>query len=137
VRTRARIFADSNVLIVAAEQSHAGALTEIRAGQTFITPNQYNEFLDVEPFTQRAARRAFLAAENIRVFGGPRAGTLASSPAFRDTFLQVAAQQGRGDAALAAFARLTGFEAVTMERRLYNFLTQSLPQLGVPIRRIN
>jgi hypothetical protein len=133
---RAPIVADNNLLIAAAEGNHAGALTEIRAGQTFITPNQFNEFLDVATSAQRTARRAFLDAQNIRVFGGPQAGVLASSSEFQDTFLQVAAQQGRDDAALAAFARVTGFEAVTMDRRLYNFLTQTAPQLGVPIRRI-
>lgn len=43
---------------------------------------------------------------------------------------------GRGDAALIAFAKSTGYEAVTMERRLYNFVTNTLQDAAVPIRRL-
>ena len=48
------------------------ALAEIRAGETYITPNQLREFLNVATSAQAAARRAFLAREGIQVFGGPQ-----------------------------------------------------------------
>jgi hypothetical protein len=51
-------------------------------------------------------------------------------------FQAVKAEQGRGDAALAAFSKATGHEAVTMERRLYNFLTMTRKELGIQIRRL-
>ena len=134
---RAPIFADTNLLVAAAERGHAAALAEIRAGETYITPNQLREFLNVTTAAQAAARRAFLAQEGVQVFGGPRAGQLAQTAEFQQVFQTVLnAGQGRGDAALAAFARVTGFEAVTMERRLTNLLTNTLAQLGVPIRRV-
>jgi RHS repeat-associated protein len=50
---RAPIFADNNVL-VAAERGNAAALAEIRAGQTFVTPNQLREFIKTyDPSTGR------------------------------------------------------------------------------------
>lgn len=82
---------------------------------------------------QRATRRAFLEAESIIVFGGTRARIIVASTDFQIVFRQVV---GRGDAALAAFARATGYEALTMERRLYNLLINTLSQLQVPIRRV-
>ncbi|AUX27172.1 uncharacterized protein SOCEGT47_077530 [Sorangium cellulosum] len=130
------IFADNNLLIAAAEQGHADALAEIRAGGTYVTPNQYREFLNVSTPGQAARRRAFLKAEGIDVFGGPRAGQLASTPEFRKVFQATVGQQGRADAALGAFARTTGFEAVTKERRITNFFNETHRKLEVPIRRI-
>ena len=134
---RAPIFADTDLLVYAAERGHGAALAEIRAGLTYITPNQLREFLNVATRAQAAARRAFLARESIQVFGGPQAGRLAQTAEFQRIFHAVlAAGQGRGDAALAAFAKGTGFEAVTMERRLSNLLIYTLGKLGVPIRRV-
>jgi hypothetical protein len=130
------IFADTGILVFAAERGHAQALAEIRAGMTYVTSNQFREFLDVRSQAQRAARKAFLNGEGIREFRGFPAWLLSQSLSFQNTFRRVAPQQGRGDAALAAFARETGYEAVTMDRRLYNYLTRSMPQLGVPVRRI-
>ena len=43
---RAPIFADNNVL-VSAFRGNANALAEIRAGTTYVTPNQFREFLNV------------------------------------------------------------------------------------------
>jgi hypothetical protein len=132
VATRGPIFADANVL-VSAFKGGATALDEIRAGTTYITPNQLNEFLNV---TEVSARGNFLSTEGIQVFGGPRAGQIASTTSFQETFAAVVNSQGRGDAALAAFAKATGYEAVTMERRLFNFITLTLKDSTIPIRRI-
>ena len=41
-----------------------------------------------------------------------------------------------GDAMLAGYAKATGLEAVTIVRRLFNFLTETLAKLAVPIRRV-
>jgi hypothetical protein len=123
-------------VLVAAERGDERALAEIRAGRTYITPNQYKEFLDVETSAQRSARRQLLEREGVELFSGPRAGELARTEEFRRVFGAVAPEQGRNDAALAAFSKATGNEAVTLERRLYNFLTQTRRQLEVQIRRL-
>ena len=133
---RRPIFADANLLVEAFERGNASALAEITAGQTFVTPNQFREFLDVSTSIQRKARRAFLENEGIALFSGPQAGQIALSIPFQEVFTRLLAVQGRGDAALVAFAKSTGFFAVTSERRLFNFLTHTLSQLGVPIRRV-
>ena len=130
--TRAPIFADTNVL-VAGFRANAGALAEIRSGTTYVTPNQWREFLNV---SEAAARRGFLEAEGVQLFGGPGAGQAAGGAGFRQTFGAVVGAHGRGDAALVSFARETGYEAVTMERRLVNYVTQTLRDPAVPIRRI-
>jgi hypothetical protein len=52
----------------------------------------------------------------------------------RKVFQAVVVDHGRADAALAAFAKATGFEAVTLEQRLTNFLTHTHQRLGVPLR---
>ena len=128
------IFADNNVL-VKAQGGNGAALNEIRSGTTFVTPNQYREFLNV-PFG-RQARRAFLSDEGIEVFGGPAAGRLASNKSFQKTFSVVrSAGHSRGDAALLAFAQQTGYTAVTAERRLTNFVTHTLQDTTIPIRRL-
>src|SRR5438477_81795 len=134
--TRPPIFADTDLLAAAAERGHAAALADIQAGRTFVTPNQWREFLDVQTGRQRKARRAFLRRESVELFGGPAAAAVARQPAFQTLFRRVAPHQGRGDAALAAFALQTGFEAVTMDGRLYNFLTLTLHGPRVPIRRV-
>ena len=131
--TRDPIFADTNVL-VNAMKGNANALAEIRAGKTFITPNQFREFVNVP--MNATARRGFLAQEGIETFGGARAGALARQPGFQQTFQAIAGTHGRGDAALLAFAKATGYTAVTMEKRLYNFVTQTLRDPSIPIRRI-
>jgi hypothetical protein len=132
---RAPIFADTSLLINAAEKGSGSALREIRAGTTFITPNQYREFLNVTTSAQRTSRLSFLQGEGIKLFSGPQAGSIAQTSVFQNTF-RATLLHGRGDASLAAFSRATGFSAVTSERRFFNFLTQSNPQLGVPIRRV-
>ena len=43
---------------------------------------------------------------------------------------------GRGDGALVAFARQTGFKAATMERRLSNWIIFTLKDPKIPIRRL-
>jgi len=134
IPTRRPIFADNNVLVAAAERGHASALAEIRAGQTLVTPNQLREFLNVNSAMQQAARRSFLDREGIAVLGGPQAGVVAHTSIFQEVFQAVVVDHGRADAALAAFAKATGFEAVTLEQRLTNFLTHTHPRLGVPLR---
>jgi hypothetical protein len=134
IPTRRPIFADNNVLVAAAERGNAVALAEIQAGQTLVTPNQLREFLNVNSATQRAARRSFLDREGIAVFGGQRAGVVARTSIFQEVFQAIVVDHGRADAALAAFAKATGFEAVTLEQRLTNFLTHTHQRLGVPLR---
>jgi hypothetical protein len=124
------VFADTDLLINA-QRGHPGALSEIRAGETYVTPNQFNEFM-----AGGTGRHEFLQQEGVQLFGGPEAGDVASQPGFQKTFGSVVGAQGRGDAALAAFARETGFEAVTMDRRLVNFIAQTLRDPNVPIRLV-
>lgn len=124
------IFADTDLLINA-QRGHPGALSEIRAGETYVTPNQFNEFT-----AGGAGRHEFLQQEGVQLLGGPEAGEVASQSGFQKTFGSVVGAQGRGDAALAAFARETGIEAVTMDRRLVNFITQTLRDPNVPIRLV-
>ncbi len=135
VKTGAAIFADTD-LLVHASRGHAGALAELEnASKVYVTPNQLREFL-----AGGAGRRQFIAQHNIQVYGGAQARSAASSSDFQKVFSAVRAAQGRGDAALLAFARTTGITAVTMERRLFNYATQGsnsvLRLLPVPIRRV-
>ncbi len=128
------IFADNDVL-VNAQRGSQSALGEIRDGTTYITPNQYREFLNVT--NGRSARRRFLATEGIEVFGGPAAARVANNASFQKTFGTVrSAGHSRGDAALLAFAQQTGYSAVTGERRLTNFVTHTLQDKTIPIRRL-
>jgi predicted nucleic acid-binding protein len=133
---RGPIFADTNILI-RAQRGDALALAEIRAGETRVTPSQYKEFLNVTTPAQVKARKAFLDAEGVKVYGGPAAGAVAKDPNFRAVFDATrAAGHSRADAALAAFAKVTTAEAVTDEARLRNFFVHTRPRLGVPIRRL-
>lgn len=100
-----------------------------------MTPNQYREFLNVNA-NEVAPRRAFLDTEGIQTFSGPQAAQAAGTMEFQDVFSAVAPQQGRADAALVAFARATGYEAVTMERKLVNFIKLTLQDPSIPIRRV-
>jgi RHS repeat-associated protein len=134
---RTPIFVDNNVL-VAAERGNTTALGEIRSGQTFITPNQYREFInpDAIPSHQLKSRKALLRAEGIQTYGGKKAASAAAGSNFRNVFEGTVGTHGRADAALGAFARETGFEAVTFEKRITNFYNLTHPKLQVPIRRI-
>lgn len=69
-------------------------------------------------------------------FPGPQAGQIARTNALQKPFQTLVGVQGRGDAALAAFARATGYEAITMDRRLLNFITQTLRDPSIPIRGV-
>ncbi len=135
ITTSGPIFVDNDVLVFAAERDltplGARALSEIRAGKRFITPNQFREFLNVKTTTQRNTRRSFLARGGIELFSGPRAGQIASLQAFQEVFTAVAPRAGRADAALVTFARATGFEAITANTSLLNTLTHTL---GMPHR---
>ncbi|WP_380180405.1 RHS repeat-associated core domain-containing protein [Kalamiella sp. sgz302252] len=129
------IFADNDFLI-AASRGEQGALDLIRSKNTYITPNQLHEFLDVTDKAQLAARKTFLSQENIKTFSGEAAREASQSSGFRDVFEAVlGAGHSRGDVALAAFAKATGITAVTAERRLSNYLIYTVPKLEVPIFR--
>src|SRR3954453_12944254 len=134
--TRPPIFADTDLLAAAAERGHVVALAEIQAGRTFVTPNQLREFLNVQTGRQRKSRRAFLRRETVELLGGPAASAVARQSVFQTLFRRVVPYHGRGDAALAAFALQTGFEAVTMDGRLFNFLALTLRGPRVPVRRV-
>ncbi len=118
------------------------ALAEIQAGETLITPNQLREFAFFNGITniQRHARLTFLRQQGIEVFGGPYAGRIADLPDFQQVFRTIVEQQGRGDAALAAFARATGFEAVTANSRLVRLIALTLQSPtrfpAIPIRNL-
>jgi RHS repeat-associated protein len=133
---RSPILTDTNLLVNAAEKGSMSSLAEIRGGKTFVTPNQLKEFFNVNSSSQLASRKAFLSQEGIQLFGGKQAGVVAKSFVFKNVFQSVAPNQGRSDAALAAFGKATGFTVVTTERRLFNFLTKTQPQLNVPVRRV-
>ncbi len=133
--SRNPIFADNNLLVNAFERGSTTALSEIRAGQTFLTQAQYNEFLHVNTSAQVQARLNFLNTENITVYTDP---DIINSQVYLDVYNTIVkAGHGVGDAMLAGYAKATGIEAVTMERRLFNFLTETLAKLAVPIRRIH
>ena len=122
--------------MISAMKGHQGALGEIQnASDVFITPNQRSEFLNV--IDHQGDRLRFLKANNIQTITGTQARNWASTPEFQQAFKAVAGAQGRGDAALVAFAKASGMPAVTMERRLYNYATinAKIPG-GVPIRRV-
>jgi len=132
------IFADNNFLVNAAESKdvslRAKSLAEIRAGTTYVTPAQYDEFLAVTSAVQKQTRTNFLAAENITVYSN---SSITNSAAYQKVYNTVYnAGHGVGDATLAAYASATGYTAVTAEKTLFNYLTKTQPQLGVPIRRI-
>ena len=127
---RGPAFADTD-LLVRAERGHVAALAEIRRGPTLVAPNQFNEFL-----AGGASRRAFLEREGIEVLSAKAARTLASTPSFRQAFDSIVAAQGRADAALAAFAKASGLEAVTMDGSLVNFIQMTLRDHSIPITRI-
>ncbi|WP_218033748.1 hypothetical protein, partial [Brevibacillus brevis] len=131
---RKPIFADNNFLIAAAEKGDTRALEIIREGKTYITPNQLHEFLNVRTKSQRKLRKSFLKQEGVEVFGGAKAKAISQTPEFRQVFQAVKSSHGRGDAAIGAFAKATGYEAYTYERRLYNHYKHTVPKLGVPIR---
>ncbi|MEJ8307391.1 RHS repeat-associated core domain-containing protein [Saccharibacillus sacchari] len=132
--SRNPIFADNNFLIAAAEKNDTKALDIIREGKTYVTPNQYNEFFNVSTAAQKKFRKNFLQQEGIDIFGGLQAKEISQTSEFQQVFKSVKASHGRGDAALGAFAKATGYEAFTYERRLYNHYKHTLPNLGVPIR---
>lgn len=133
--SRPRILADNN-LLDAAQKGHPAALAEIHKAQVFITPNQLSEFMNVNTSVQRQSRREFLESQGIRVLCAENAQKWAESEAFQQTFHIVAPSHGRGDAALAAFARASGYEALTMEKKLVNFLTYTRRERNLLIRRL-
>ncbi|MBX3276341.1 MAG: hypothetical protein KF729_39170, partial [Sandaracinaceae bacterium] len=134
---RGPILADTDVIIHAMDRGHAGALAEIRAGVTYITPNTYRELLNVNRTGQRSRIRQWLRVEGIRVYGGPRAGRVAGTPDFQTVFRGTRrAGHSRADATLGAFARATGIEAVTLEGRLWRYYHLTRSAWGVPIRRL-
>ena len=110
--SRNPIFADNNLLVNAFERGSTTALSEIRAGQTFLTQAQYNEFLHVNTSAQVQARLNFLNTENITVYTDP---DIINSQVYLDVYNTIVkAGHGVGDAMLAGYAKATGIEAVTM-----------------------
>ncbi|RMI41319.1 hypothetical protein EBN88_11320 [Streptomyces triticirhizae] len=124
------IIAD-NSLLVQAMRGHTGALAEVTGRQVHVTPNQLHEFLNVTSGLN--ARRNFLATHDIQVITGQAARDIVAHPEFRTVFDAIARTHGRPDAALVAFAHASGMQAVTMERRLTNFVTQSLNLPGIDL----
>lgn len=138
-RGPSRIF-DNDVLVAASNNptSNKGivALRELAASDAFITPNQLREFTAFRGISasQLRARKAFLRTHNISVLNGK---TLSQGTDFKAAFKSIVGHQGRGDAALAAFARETGFEALTFEKRLHNFIIHTLRDSTIPLRRLS
>ena len=82
-RARGPIFADTNLLVAAAEKGHSSALAEVDAGTTYVTPNQYQELLNVNTQAQQKKRKAFLAAHHVRTFDGAVSKALAATADFK------------------------------------------------------
>ncbi len=131
-----KILADTNLLINALEKGNHDALKVIESSQTFITTNQFKEFLNVTDKIQKNARFQFLKSNGIVVLGGKKAKVLSQMMEFQKVFKKVRKIHGRGDAALAAFSKVTGIDIVTAERRLFNFLTKTMKNLGIRVRRV-
>lgn len=64
-------------------------------------------------------RKAFLESMGIP----EQISGMVSNPAFRQVFDITAPIQGRGDAPLLALSKSLGMDAVTMEKRLFNYST--------------
>jgi hypothetical protein len=136
--SRKPILADNDLLVHAAERGSASALAEIRRGPTYLTLWQYREFMNVNTSAQKASRIAFLQREGIQVLDAGTIKLVVTSPGYQELFFKIAISQrhGKPDAMLAAFAKFTGYEAVTMEKSIYNHFRYSYPQYKIPIRRV-
>lgn len=95
----------------------------------------YSEFMRVDTDAQRIAQTEFLKKEAVERFDSARAAQLAKTEAYQAVYTRVKPLQGDADAQLVAYARATGYTAVTGDKRLANTVTSSKPmlQLGVPI----
>jgi predicted nucleic acid-binding protein len=81
-------------------------------------------------------RMAFLEAEGITILPKSEAALLRSTPEFK-TVYQAVVKAGHSvtDAEMAAFARASGREVLTAEKRLTNLMNLSLHQHSVRIYR--
>jgi predicted nucleic acid-binding protein len=128
---------DTNLMINALERGNAAALATIRASNPSITVRVYREFvLAANTHAQRMQRMAFLEAEGITILPKSEAALLRSTPEFK-TVYQAVVKAGHSvtDAEMAAFARASGREVLTAEKRLTNLMNLSLHQHSVRIYR--
>jgi hypothetical protein len=131
----ATFLLDTDVL-VALEQGVQSAISLVRSGNVSVLPEQLAEFLNPTAISaeQIALRESLLARHGIDVFDDAVAR---AAPKFQRVYdATVRAGHSEADAVLGAMARATGREAITTERRLAHFFTNTMPQLGVPIRRL-
>lgn len=131
----AAFLLDTN-LLVALEEGAQSVIAAVQSGNSAVLPEQLAEFLNPTaiPAEQIASREALLAQHGIGVFDDVAAR---ATPEFRRVYdAAIRGGHSEADAVLAAMARATGREALSGERRLVNFFTNTMAQLGVPIRRI-
>ncbi|MCU0543439.1 MAG: toxin [Oscillatoriaceae cyanobacterium Prado104] len=137
--SRPPTIVDANVLARAADQGNPNALAAIRSGDPRITFSQLREFLDVTSEVQQVQRAQFLLEEGVTPLS-PRVAQL-TTPELRDTFWQIARQQGAGDttadAALVIHGRQTGYPILTGDGRLIGTIQDTLRIPGVTFIRVN
>lgn len=128
------ILVDTDIL-ARAFKGDSNALAVIRSGKTYVLDVNYSEFMRVDTDAQRIAQTEFLKKEAVERFDSARAAQLAKTEAYQAVYTRVKPLQGDADAQLVAYARATGYTAVTGDKRLANTVTSSKPmlQLGVPI----
>jgi hypothetical protein len=128
-----KVLVDNDVKVMAFKgNSNAISALSVSA-RKYITPNQLREFLNVTTQAEKKARRAFLAQQGIKVLNPKAASHLAGTSIFKVTFGVISKTHGRGDAALVSFARAGNFKILTGEKRLPNFVTNTL---GIDIRHL-
>ena len=128
-----KIIVDANVLVRAADLADANALAAIRAGEPTVTLSQLREFLDVTSEVQQTRRAQFLLDEGITPLS-TKYGQL-TTPGLRETFWDIARQQGgrdtTADAALVIHGIQSGYTIVTRDMRLINTINVTLKIPGV------
>jgi RHS repeat-associated protein len=137
-KRRSPILADNSLLVHALSMRDpakgTAALVEITQHETMVTSLVFKEFLNVKP-EEIPRRLAFLTLTGVRRLDSSVEGAAQVSPEYARVKVALEKQQQEpADADLAGIAKVTGIEAVTLDKVLYNTLTKTLPQLKVPIR---
>ena len=124
---------DTNILI-AASRGDVNALALLKNG--YITPSVMTEFLNVNTQTQKLALQQLLQSSGVQLVDANLLNKLAQDPEYLKIYnTLVNAGHSAVDAELAAIARTGNYTLLTAEKRLFNVLTYSYQQLGVPVAR--
>jgi RHS repeat-associated protein len=134
---------DTNVLVKAYNLDLA-ALAEVRTSSKRVTSGVYQEFMSGTP-ADRAARKAFLAKEGVTRYSKTESAAIRKNSSVKevgdavgnqvDTTRAVRRGHSKVDRDLAGWAKATGQQLLTHERRLFNVLTNQLRRLNVAVRR--